>query len=166
MGDTTNIVIFCHRSVEKNKEKLIADLVKASVLQKAKSLNKNVTHYVIDIELTDKTKEMRKVKERQKNNAITIKNSKWLHLKLKDFKTGNVENSITRARKRKYGEPEHDGIEFEEEVQIGDFSEDEDFAKLKQKKRRKMNKKKQQRADIRKHIIMKHRIGVLLTGIS
>ena len=44
----------------------------------------NVTHYVIDIELSDKTKQMRDVQSRKDKGLINVVNSKWLIQKLRE----------------------------------------------------------------------------------
>ena len=182
------IMIFCHHLVEKNKQSLINDLVNKYGLQKAKSLNRNVTHYVIDIALTDKTKQMRDAKEKQQRGLLQIVNSKWLLQKLREFrdkerknnnnKNGHKyeENSITRARKRKYKDCEFDEYEYDGESSVSDeidgFDDDDDIigivgAKCKQKMHhKKKRRKKNHGSDIRKHITMKNKIGVLLTGVG
>merc|ERR1712130_433431 len=179
-----NITIFCHRLVAKNKDKLISNLVNNFGIKKAKSLNKNVSHYVIDIELTDKTKEMRLCKERQKKGLLQIVNSKWLHLKLKELKLKNKdkqnkndkkyeENSITRARKRKYKDCDYDDDQYFDEDEVNDeisgFDENDQemLSAINKKQRKRTNKKrKMNEGDIRKHITMTNKIGVLLTGIG
>eukprot|EP01083_Nonionella_stella_P137146 417370_1 len=173
----TNIVMYCHRSLDKNKRNLMAYLVSNYGFETAKSLNKRVTHYVIDTELTDKTQEMRRVKEREKEGTLHVVTSKWLQLKRKEFEGDDkykYKNSITRARKRKYQDLEFTESNYFDEETVNDeitqFEYDKDVlsamnTKSKKKKNPNKRRKKNNNGDIRKHIKITHKIGVLLTGI-
>ncbi len=86
-----------------SKQKFIETLISKgnNIYKKANSLNKTATHNITDCELTDQTKEMRELKQRQLNNTIESVNSKWIYLQLKEINalTGTKSNnSMTRAR--------------------------------------------------------------------
>ena len=70
----------------------------------AKSLNKSVSHYVIDSELTDKTKEMRQVKERHKKGILEIAPSSdnpyiFLHGQSKLLEDSLISKDLDQIRK-------------------------------------------------------------------